>query len=188
MILSIQDVVKSYGNYQAVNHVSFDVPKGSVFGLLGPNGAGKTSLIRMITTITGPDSGAIYLDGEKLNDRSQEKIGYMPEERGLYKKMKVGDHLMYLAQLKGLSKQQAQQAIDHWLTLSAAKLLVILERNERGKQARRLFIMSEKRPAVQGGKAGLPGSYVAALRELANQVGQHRAERWRNGPCRASSL
>ncbi len=116
MILSIQDVVKSYGNYQAVNHVSFDVPKGSVFGLLGPNGAGKTSLIRMITTITGPDSGAIYLDGEKLNDRSPEKIGYMPEERGLYKKMKVGDHLMYLAQLKGLSKQQAQQAIDHWLT------------------------------------------------------------------------
>ena len=114
MILSIQDVVKSYGNYQAVNHVSFDVPKGSVFGLLGPNGAGKTSLIRMITTITGPDSGAIYLDGEKLNDRSPEKIGYMPEERGLYKKMKVGDHLMYLAQLKGLTKQQAQQAIRHW--------------------------------------------------------------------------
>ncbi|MCC6279800.1 MAG: ATP-binding cassette domain-containing protein, partial [Saprospiraceae bacterium] len=116
MILSIQDVVKSYGNYQAVNHVSFDVPKGSVFGLLGPNGAGKTSLIRMITTITGPDSGAIYLEGEKLNDRSPEKIGYMPEERGLYKKMKVGEHLMYLAQLKGLSKQQAKTAIDHWLT------------------------------------------------------------------------
>lgn len=114
MILSIQDVVKSYGTYQAVNHVSFDVPKGSVFGLLGPNGAGKTSLIRMITTITGPDSGAIYLDGEKLNARSPEKIGYMPEERGLYKKMKVGDHLMYLAQLKGMTKQQAQKAVNHW--------------------------------------------------------------------------
>ncbi|MCA0235716.1 MAG: ATP-binding cassette domain-containing protein [Bacteroidetes bacterium] len=114
MILSIQDVVKSYGNYQAVNHVSFDVPKGSVFGLLGPNGAGKTSLIRMITTITGPDSGAIYLDGEKLNERSPEKIGYMPEERGLYKKMKVGEHLMYLAQLKGLTRLQAQQAIKNW--------------------------------------------------------------------------
>lgn len=116
MILSIQDVVKSYGSYQAVNHVSFDVPKGSVFGLLGPNGAGKTSLIRMITTITGPDSGAIYLDGEKLNERSPEKIGYMPEERGLYKKMKVGEQLMYLAQLKGLTKRQAQAAIDHWFT------------------------------------------------------------------------
>ncbi len=116
MILSIQDVVKTYGNYQAVNHVSFDVPKGSVFGLLGPNGAGKTSLIRMITTITGPDSGFIYLDGEKLNDRSPEKIGYMPEERGLYKKMKVGEHMLYLAQLKGLSAAQARKAVDHWFT------------------------------------------------------------------------
>ncbi|MBP6828376.1 MAG: ATP-binding cassette domain-containing protein [Saprospiraceae bacterium] len=114
MILSIQNVVKTYGNYTAVDHVSFDVPKGSVFGLLGPNGAGKTSLIRMITTITGPDEGAIYLDGEKLNERTPERIGYMPEERGLYKKMKVGDHLMYLAQLKGLTEAQAKKAIDHW--------------------------------------------------------------------------
>ncbi len=116
MILSIQNVVKTYGNYTAVDHVSFDVQKGSVFGLLGPNGAGKTSLIRMITTITGPDSGAIFLDGEKLNERSPEKIGYMPEERGLYKKMKVGEQLLYLAQLKGLSKAAAQKEIDHWLT------------------------------------------------------------------------
>lgn len=116
MILSIQNVVKTYGNYTAVDHVSFDVPKGSVFGLLGPNGAGKTSLIRMITTITGPDSGSILLNGEKLNERTPERIGYMPEERGLYKKMKVGDHLLYLAQLKGLTKDQAQKQIDHWLT------------------------------------------------------------------------
>ncbi len=116
MILSIQNVVKTYGDYRAVNNVSLDIPKGSVFGMLGPNGAGKTSLIRMITTITAPDEGAIYLDGEKLNSRTPEKIGYMPEERGLYKKMKVGEHLMYLAQLKGLTNQQAKQAIDHWLT------------------------------------------------------------------------
>ena len=116
MILSIQNVVKTYGSYMAVNHVSFDVPQGSVFGLLGPNGAGKTSLIRMITTITGPDEGVILLEGEKLNERSPEKIGYMPEERGLYKKMKVGEHLLYLAQLKGLSRDQAQKAIGHWLT------------------------------------------------------------------------
>ncbi len=115
MILSIQNVLKTYGTYKAVDHVSFDVPKGSVFGLLGPNGAGKTSLIRMITTITGPDEGTIYLDGEKLNARTPERIGYMPEERGLYKKMKVGDHLMYLAQLKGLTEAQAKKAIDHWL-------------------------------------------------------------------------
>ena len=116
MILSVQNVVKTYGSYCAVNNVSLDVPKGSVFGMLGPNGAGKTSLIRMITTITAPDEGAIYLDGEKLNPRSPEKIGYMPEERGLYKKMKVGEHLLYLAQLKGLNNQQAVKAIDHWLT------------------------------------------------------------------------
>jgi ABC-2 type transport system ATP-binding protein len=114
MILSIQDVVKRYEGHTAVDHVSFDVPKGCVFGLLGPNGAGKTSLIRMITTITAPDQGAIFLDGEKLNFNSPDYIGYMPEERGLYKKMKVGDHLMYLAQLKGLSKDQATKAIKQW--------------------------------------------------------------------------
>lgn len=116
MILSVQNVVKTYGTYRAVNNVSVDVPKGIVFGMLGPNGAGKTSLIRMITTITAPDEGVIFLDGQKLNDRSPEKIGYMPEERGLYKKMKVGEQLLYLAQLKGLTNQQAVQAIDHWLT------------------------------------------------------------------------
>ena len=114
MILSIQNVVKRYDKYTAVDHVSFDVPKGSVFGLLGPNGAGKTSLIRMITTITGPDEGQIFLDGEKLNANSPEHIGYMPEERGLYKKMKVGEHLLYLAQLKGLSEANARKEIAHW--------------------------------------------------------------------------
>jgi len=116
MILSIQNVVKTYGSYTAVNQVSFDMPRGCVFGMLGPNGAGKTSLIRMITTITAPDSGAILLEGEKLNLRTPEKIGYMPEERGLYKKMKVGEQLLYLAQLKGLTKAAAQKEIDHWLT------------------------------------------------------------------------
>lgn len=115
MILSIRDVVKRYDKHTAVNHVSFEVPQGCVFGLLGPNGAGKTSLIRMITTITGPDEGEIYLDGEKINPRSPEKIGYMPEERGLYKKMKVGEHLLYLAQLKGLTQMEANKAIAHWL-------------------------------------------------------------------------
>ncbi|MCC6463158.1 MAG: ATP-binding cassette domain-containing protein [Saprospiraceae bacterium] len=116
MILSIQNVVKRYDKYTAVDHVSFDVPKGCVFGLLGPNGAGKTSLIRMITTITGPDEGAIFLDGEKLNEKTPEHIGYMPEERGLYKKMKVGEHLLYLAQLKGLSEADANKEMKHWFT------------------------------------------------------------------------
>jgi ABC-2 type transport system ATP-binding protein len=113
-ILELTSVVKTYDQYKAVNEVSFNVPKGSIFGLLGPNGAGKTSLIRIITTITRADAGQVVLDGEKLNSRHPQVIGYMPEERGLYKKMKVGEHLMYLARLKGLSKQAAQYRIDHW--------------------------------------------------------------------------
>jgi ABC-2 type transport system ATP-binding protein len=116
MILSIRDVVKRYDKHTAVDHVSFEVPRGTVFGLLGPNGAGKTSLIRMITTITAPDEGMIFFDGEKINDRTPERIGYMPEERGLYKKMKVGEQLLYLAQLKGLSSAKAKSEIDYWLT------------------------------------------------------------------------
>ncbi len=114
-ILKIDNVVKAYDKHIAVNKVSFTMPEGVIFGLLGPNGAGKSSLIRMITTITRPDSGQIFFAGEPLNSLHPEQIGYMPEERGLYKKMKVGDHLMYLAQLKGLSYDQAKTEIKHWL-------------------------------------------------------------------------
>ena len=98
-ILRLENVVKTYEKHTAVNNVSFEVPKGSIFGLLGPNGAGKTSLIRIITTITGADSGKVFLDGEALNSSHPSQIGYMPEERGLYKKMKVGEHLLYLCLL-----------------------------------------------------------------------------------------
>jgi ABC-2 type transport system ATP-binding protein len=114
-LLEIKSVVKTYQQYTAVNEVSFNVPRGSIFGLLGPNGAGKTSLIRMITTITRPDAGQILFDGQPLNEQHPEQIGYMPEERGLYKKMKVGEQLMYLAQLKGLGAKEAQKALDEWL-------------------------------------------------------------------------
>lgn len=114
-ILTLDSVVKTYNRHIAVDRVSFEVPRGSIFGLLGPNGAGKTSLIRIITTITRADSGSVYLDGELLNRRHPEDIGYMPEERGLYKKMKVGDHLLYLAQLKGLGKNKAKEAIAYWM-------------------------------------------------------------------------
>lgn len=114
-ILKLNQVVKQYGNHTAVDGVSFEVAKGSVFGLLGPNGAGKTSLIRIITTITKADSGVIELEGQALNSAHPEQIGYMPEERGLYKKMKVGAHLIYLARLKGLSKQAAKEAIGQWM-------------------------------------------------------------------------
>ena len=114
-VLSIRNVTKRYGDFIAVNDVSLEVPRGTLFAMLGPNGAGKTSLIRMITTITAPDEGEIWLDGQKLHGRSPEQIGYMPEERGLYKKMRVGEHLIYLARLKGLSKADAKTAIDYWL-------------------------------------------------------------------------
>jgi ABC-2 type transport system ATP-binding protein len=113
-ILELNQVLKTYGAYKAVNEVSFKVPKGSIFGLLGPNGAGKTSLIRIITTITRADSGSVVFDGEPLNSRHPELIGYMPEERGLYKKMKVTEHLLYLARLKGMGKAEALKALDNW--------------------------------------------------------------------------
>lgn len=114
-ILSLENVVKTYGDFTAVDNVSFEVSPGKIFGLLGPNGAGKTSLIRVITTITRADSGKVFFEGQLLNESHPEMIGYMPEERGLYKKMKVGEHLMYLAQLKGLNSQTARKEIDHWL-------------------------------------------------------------------------
>jgi len=114
-IIELVNVVKRYENHTAVDHVSFSIPKGTIFGLLGPNGAGKTSLIRIITTITKADEGQVLLNGEPLNQNHPAQIGYMPEERGLYKKMKVGEQLMYLAQLKGLSKKKAKAEIDGWL-------------------------------------------------------------------------
>ncbi len=110
-ILSLQSVRKEYSNVVAVDDLSFDVPEGSLFGLLGPNGAGKTSLIRIITTITMADSGSVKFNGESLSRKHIEQIGYLPEERGLYRKMKVGEHLMYLAQLKGLSSSEARSRI-----------------------------------------------------------------------------
>lgn len=113
-LLEVKNVSKTYGNYTALNNVSLSVPKGSIFGLLGPNGAGKTSLIRIINQITLPDSGEILLDGEKLAPHHVQHIGYMPEERGLYKTMKVGEQALYLAQLKGLSKKEAKIQLDYW--------------------------------------------------------------------------
>ena len=115
-ILRLEQVCKSYNQHQAVDHVTFEIPKGTIFGMLGPNGAGKTSLIRIITSIIRADSGTVFFDGQKLNSNHPTQIGYMPEERGLYRKMKVGEHLMYLARLKGLSRKAAREALDHWMS------------------------------------------------------------------------
>jgi ABC-2 type transport system ATP-binding protein len=114
-ILQAIDVRKAYDAHVALSGVSLDIPEGSIFGLLGPNGAGKTSLIRIITQITGADTGEIRFKGERLNPSHIAQIGYLPEERGLYKKMKIGEQLLYLAQLKGLTKADATQRIKAWI-------------------------------------------------------------------------
>lgn len=114
-LLSLQHLKKHYATQKAVDDISFDIEKGSIFGLLGPNGAGKTTLLRMITGIFYPDEGQIMLDGKPFNPSEDiSKIGYMPEERGMYKKMKIGEQALYLAQLKGLSKAEATEKIMYW--------------------------------------------------------------------------
>lgn len=114
-ILQIHRVSKHYANHTALHKVSFDVPKGSIFGLLGPNGAGKTSLIRIINQITAPDEGKILFDGEVLSKNHIKRIGYLPEERGLYKKMSVYDQLIYFARLRGMPTAEAKITINQWL-------------------------------------------------------------------------
>lgn len=108
------DVSKKYADYLALNNVNISVKKGTIYGLLGPNGAGKTTLIRIINRITAPDSGMVLINGRQSEQNDIYNIGYLPEERGLYKKMKVGEQALFLAQLKGLSKKEAHQRIEYW--------------------------------------------------------------------------
>jgi ABC-2 type transport system ATP-binding protein len=114
-IIQIQEVSKHYADHTALDNVSFDVPKGCIFGLLGPNGAGKTSLIRIINQITAPDEGQILLNGNPLTKEHIKQIGYLPEERGLYKKMTVYDQLIYFARLRGMDTSAAKKTINEWL-------------------------------------------------------------------------
>jgi len=114
ILFSARNITKNYAAHTALKSVSIDVPEQSIFGLLGPNGAGKTSLIRIINQITAPDDGELFFDGEKLKPHHISMIGYLPEERGLYKKMKVGEQAMYLAQLKGVSKADALKKLKYW--------------------------------------------------------------------------
>lgn len=113
-IIRTENLVKRYGDYLALDRINLTIPKGSIFGLLGPNGAGKTSLIRIITQITAPDEGAVYFGNELLKESHVSDIGYLPEERGLYKKAKIGEQLLYLAQLKGMSKADATSRAKEW--------------------------------------------------------------------------
>ncbi|MDA0175992.1 ATP-binding cassette domain-containing protein [Mesoflavibacter profundi] len=113
-LLEVHSVSKKFGDFTALNNVSIAVPKGSIFGLLGPNGAGKTTLIRIVNQITMPDTGHVLLDGETLKNHHIKDIGYLPEERGLYKSMKVGEQALYLAQLKGMDKAEAKKRLKMW--------------------------------------------------------------------------
>ncbi|MBW2962578.1 ABC transporter ATP-binding protein [Mesonia aestuariivivens] len=113
-LLVAKNVSKNYGDFKALNKLSIEIPKQSIFGILGPNGAGKTTFIRIVNQITMPDEGEIFLDGEPLKQEHIQYIGYLPEERGLYKSMKVGEQVLYLAQLKGLSKKEATKRLKYW--------------------------------------------------------------------------
>jgi len=113
-LLQIQNITKQFSNHLALDDVSFNIEKGKIFGLLGPNGAGKTTLIRILTRITTPDKGDVLLNGKPVSEKDLETIGYLPEERGLYKKMEVGEQALYLAQLKGLSHHEAMKRLKHW--------------------------------------------------------------------------
>ena len=113
-LLEVNEVSKSFGDFKALDQVSLSVPKGSIFGLLGPNGAGKTTLIRIVNQITMPDQGRVFLDGAPLAPHHISDIGYLPEERGLYKSMKVGEQALYLAQLKGMAKSEAKAQLKMW--------------------------------------------------------------------------
>lgn len=119
--LTVDHVVKRYGSFVAVDHVAFEAQPGRILGLLGPNGAGKTSTIRMITYITLPDEGEVRFDGKPVGGWSQEQMGYLPEERGLYKKLRVAEQLIYLAELKGLTRGEAMKKVDYWLDRFEAK-------------------------------------------------------------------
>jgi len=120
-LIQCNEICKNFGEKVALDHVSVDIPKGKIFGLLGPNGAGKTTLIRIINRITIPNGGSVLFDGRPITQSDVEKIGYLPEERGLYRKMKVGDQAMYLAQLKGMSAHEAQAELKKWFVKFGAQ-------------------------------------------------------------------
>lgn len=141
-IVSVQSVSKQFGKFKAVDKVSFEVQKGRIYGILGPNGAGKTTTIRMINYITIPDSGRVIINEYPAGPESQRMIGYLPEERGLYKKMKVGEQLIYLARLKGMTDSDARKSLNYWLERFSATDWIKKEVGElsKGQQQKIQFI------------------------------------------------
>ncbi len=144
MLIEIKNLNKTYVNHQALKNININIPKQSIFGLLGPNGAGKTSLIRILTQITQAESGTILFDGEILKEKHLYEIGYLPEERGLYKKMQVGEQLLYFAELKGLSKAESRKKVKYWVDKFEIKdwLNKKVEELSKGMQQKIQFIAS----------------------------------------------
>jgi ABC-2 type transport system ATP-binding protein len=144
MFIEIKNINKTYVNHQALKNININIPKQSIFGLLGPNGAGKTSLIRILTQITQADSGTILFEGEKLKEQHIYEIGYLPEERGLYKKMQIGEQLLYFAELKGLSNAEARKKVKYWVDKFEIKdwLNKKVEELSKGMQQKVQFIAS----------------------------------------------
>ena len=144
MLIEIKNLNKTYVNHQALKNININIPKQSIFGLLGPNGAGKTTLIRILTQITQADSGTILFEGENLKEKHIYEIGYLPEERGLYKKMQVGEQLLYFAELKGLSKAESRKKVKYWVDKFEIKdwLNKKVEELSKGMQQKIQFIAS----------------------------------------------
>ena len=182
-ILEVHNVVKRYANHTALNDVSINVPKGVIFGLLGPNGAGKTSLIRIINQITGPDEGYVLLNGQKLKPDHIREIGYLPEERGLYKKMKVGEQLLYLAQLKGLSEKQAMEKLKEWFIKFDIKTWwgKNVEDLSKGMQQKIQFAVTVLHDPdliiIDEPFSGLDPVNTLVLKDLRQHLGPHRTPR-----------
>ncbi|WP_018341999.1 ABC transporter ATP-binding protein [Cytophaga aurantiaca] len=141
-ILRLENVTKTFGSYTAIDHISFSLKKNSILGLLGPNGAGKTTLLRLITQIVLPDSGQIFFEGNVLSEAHRMQIGYLPEERGLYRKMRVQEQLIYFAQLRGMSSKEAKQQTTDWLTRLEITFFKdqVLETLSKGQQQKVQFI------------------------------------------------
>ncbi len=141
-VITVNNIVKRFGDFTAVDNVSFEARKGRIFGILGPNGAGKTTTLRMINYITIPDEGSINITGMQASAETQKKIGYLPEERGLYKKMQVGEQLLYLARLKGMTDADAKTSINYWLKRFKAETWIKKKVSElsKGMQQKIQFI------------------------------------------------
>ena len=158
-MLKVNHIVKEYAKHRALDDVSLEVEKGTIFGLLGPNGAGKTSLIRIINQITAPDQGEILFNGEKLNQSHISKIGYLPEERGLYKKMEIGEQMLYLAQLKGLSRAEEGSEVVERVIISGGSVQMGLM--EKGVSWISLFIALAPMLGFLGTVLGMIDSFNA---------------------------